>query len=155
MNHNILQNYVLINAVAAWLGAQIIKTIIDFAVNKKLRVSRLWGDGGMPSCHSASVCALTTSIAIVCGLASPLFALSAMFAIIVMHDAMNVRLEAGKHAAEINGIMEFLKDMFPEKNLTNKKELKEFLGHTPYQVIVGGIWGIAVGIVGCLIEGAL
>ena len=155
MNHNILQNYVLINAVAAWAGAQIIKTIIDFAVNKKLRVSRLWGDGGMPSCHSASVCALTTSIAVICGLASPLFALSAMFSIIVMHDAMNVRLEAGKHAKEINGITEFLKEMFPEKHLTDEKELKEFLGHTPYQVIVGGLWGIAVGIVGCLIEGAL
>ena len=155
MNHNILQNYVLINAVAAWCTAQIIKTIIDFAVNRKLRVSRLWGDGGMPSCHSATVCALTISIGIMRGFASPLFALSAMFAIIVMHDAMNVRLEAGKHAKEINGIMEFLKDMFPEKHLTDIKELKEFLGHTPYQVIVGGLWGIVVAILGCYLEGAL
>ena len=102
---DLLHNDLLIDALYAWLVAQIIKTIIYAVVNKTLDFQRLFGDGGMPSGHSATVTALATTAALDFGLDSPVFAVSFILAIIVMHDAMGVRLEAGKHAKAINELM--------------------------------------------------
>ena len=135
----LLDNPLLINALVAWLAAQIIKTVIYAIVNKSLDFHRLFGDGGMPSGHSATVTALATTAALTCGLDSPVFAVAAIVAVVVMHDAMGVRLEAGKHAKAINELMEML-----GSNLDPEEKLQEFLGHTPLQVCFGALLGLAV-----------
>jgi len=132
----------LLSAVLAWLTAQIVKTILYAAVNHKLDWQRLFGDGGMPSGHSATVTALAVSAALVCGLDSAAFAVSAVLAIVVMHDAMGVRLEAGKHARAINELMELL-----GSSVAPEEKLQEFLGHTPMQVVLGALLGAAVAFV--------
>ena len=135
----LLQNHLLISSLAAWLAAQVIKTILYFVVNKTLDWHRLFGDGGMPSGHSATVTALAVTAALDEGLGSPLFAVSGILAVIVMHDAMGVRLEAGKHAKAINELMGMLAgDSKPEE------ALKEFLGHTPLQVFFGALLGLVI-----------
>lgn len=135
----LFSNRLLVNSLFAWLAAQIIKTILYTVVNKSFDLKRLTGDGGMPSGHSATVTALATTAAIVYGFDSPVFAVSAILAIIVMHDAMGVRLQAGKHAKAINELMAALySDMAPEQ------KLQEFLGHTPMQVFFGAILGLII-----------
>ena len=139
---DLFRNHLLVNALFAWLAAQILKTIIYAIVNKSLDFQRLFGDGGMPSGHSATVTALATTAALDYGLASPVFAVSFVLAIIVMHDAMGVRLEAGKHAKAINELMELLgSDLAPEQ------KLQEFLGHTPLQVLFGAILGFILSLI--------
>jgi len=135
----VLNNPLLINALAAWLAAQVIKTVIYAIVNKSLDFHRLFGDGGMPSGHSATVTALAATAAMTCGFDSPVFAVSAIVAVVVMHDAMGVRLEAGKHAKAINELMEML-----DSNLAPEEKLQEFLGHTPLQVCFGALLGLVI-----------
>ena len=138
---DLLHNRMLIAALAGWITAQILKLFINAITQKTMDIHRLFGDGGMPSGHSATVTALATTAAIENGLGSPAFAISMVVAIIVMHDAMTVRAEAGKHARALNQMkLEWNPDLPPEEMF------KEFLGHTPSQVIVGGVWGIAVAI---------
>ena len=96
-------NRVLFAAVLGWLCAQVLKLIITACMTKKVNVERLWGAGGMPSAHSAMVCALTISVARFYGVSDPLFALAVMFAFVTMYDAMGVRREAGEHARRARG----------------------------------------------------
>ena len=148
-------NYVLISAVLSWVIAQIIKAIIELVRTRKFNVERLFGPGGMPSGHSAAVCSGTIAVSRQCGLSSPEFAIMCMLAMIVMYDAMSVRLEAGHHAHEINIIKKMLdiqqiQNMdipAEEKQKKSEEELKEILGHTPLQVISGGILGIVMAFV--------
>ena len=136
---DLLHNRLLINALCGWAMAQILKTVINAVTNKTMDWSRLVGDGGMPSGHSATVCALATTAAMEYGAASPYFGISVVLGVIVMHDAMGVRMEAGKHARALNELLELVNsDTDPEE------KLKELLGHTPLQVCVGGFVGIAV-----------
>ena len=137
----LLSNYVLISAVTAWAAAQICKTIIHFIVNKKFSAERLVGMGGMPSCHSAMVCALTIAIARVEGINSTLFALGVMFATVVMYDAMGVRRAAGEQAKVLNKLV------LEDDDDKNEKPLKEFLGHKPIEVLAGALLGILTAIV--------
>jgi acid phosphatase family membrane protein YuiD len=125
------------------MAAQILKTIINAVVNKTLDIHRLFGDGGMPSGHSATVTALATTAGLEYGLASPIFAVCTILAIIVMHDAMGVRLQAGKHAKAINELMAVL---YSETRPAEEK-LQEFLGHTPLQVCFGALLGLAVALI--------
>ena len=139
---NILQvfeNHLLINALVSWLVAQVIKTIIYAIVNRTLDFHRLVGDGGMPSAHSATVTALAVTAGLQCGFDSPVFAVAATFAIVVMHDAMGVRLEAGKHAQMLNELFEMVMG-----NEAPDIKLKEFLGHTPSQVVCGAALGLVL-----------
>ena len=137
--NDLLHNHLLINAMAAWATAQILKTILYAATNKTLEWERLFGDGGMPSGHSATVTALAITAGLEYGLGSAYFALAATLAVIVMHDAMGVRLEAGKHAKALNELLELL-----SSDLETDIKLKELLGHTPMQVIVGALLGLVV-----------
>jgi len=139
----LISNRTLVSACSAWLVAQVIKTILYLIVNKTFDVSRLFGDGGMPSGHSATVTALATRAAMEYGLSSSIFAISAVLAIIVMHDAMGVRRESGRHAQALNEIMLLLGD-----DMDFDMKLKEFLGHSPSQVVVGAILGLVVGLIG-------
>lgn len=136
---SLFQNHLLINALASWLAAQVLKVILYAGVNRRLDLERLFGDGGMPSGHSATVTALAATAAIESGLSSPEFAISTILAVIVMHDATGVRRQAGEHAKAINELMEALNsDMAPED------KLQELLGHTPLQVFFGALIGLAV-----------
>ena len=162
---SLCSNEVLVSALTGWVVAQVLKTIIDFSINKSFTPERLVGSGGMPSSHSATVCALTTASGMKYGVGSFEFAVSFVLAMIVMYDAMGVRRvssfefaisfvlsavvmydaigvrqETGKQAKLLNLIME--QDFFKLDNEHIQKRLKEFVGHTPLQVLAGAVLGI-------------
>ena len=127
--------------------AQFLKTVIDMVLNRSFNPERIFGSGGMPSSHSATVCALATATGIRYGGGSFEFALAAVFAIVVMYDAMGVRQETGKQGKVLNEMMEIFTQM--GKNIDVEKALKEFVGHTPLQVLMGAILGIIIAIGMC------
>ena len=137
---DLLTNKFLLVSLSSWFVAQVIKTIIYAIETKKWDFSRMFGDGGMPSGHSATV----TSLSVFCGLNygfdSFQFAVTAILAIIVCHDAMGVRLETGKQAVAINEILEAFELLSPQK--LSEANLKEFVGHTPIQVLAGMSLGV-------------
>lgn len=108
---------------------------------------RMIGSGGMPSSHSATVCALATATGIQYGSASFAFAIAVIMAIIVMHDAMGVRRETGIQARVLNEMMNLFREMGTKMSVEDK--LKEFVGHTPFQVWMGALLGVIVGFVTC------
>ena len=135
---DLITNPFLLTSVSSWFIAQLLKVIINAIVHKRLIWERLVGDGGMPSGHSATVSSLATFIALACGPNTVQFAIAAIFAIVVCHDAMGVRHETGKQAMLINEIIDILdSDDLPEI------KLKELVGHTPLQVTAGILIGIA------------
>ena len=141
----IFNNAVFLSAAAGWLVAQVLKTLIHMLFTKKFSAERLIGSGGMPSSHSATVCALATAACIQFGADSCEFAISLILALIVMYDAMGVRRETGIQAKLINEMIEIFADMGREE-LSADEKLKEFVGHTPLQVLVGAILGILIAI---------
>lgn len=150
----LLQNRALIAALLAWLFAQVIKTVIQAVLTKKIRFERLWGAGGMPSAHSAMVCALAVSTARFYGLQSPIFAMSLIMAFIVVYDAMGVRRETGRHAKLLNVYLNEIEqvkadvdgDGVADRDVT-PITLKELIGHTPMEVLGGVILGVIVGLI--------
>lgn len=143
-------NEIFLTSGFAWLIAQIIKTLIDLGINKKVNFERLVGSGGMPSCHSATVCSLATISMLMYGSDSFEFAVTAMLAIIVMYDARGVRRETGTQAVVINEIMEYLSNPTDERwndPEFSQEKLKELIGHTPLQVICGAILGIIIALI--------
>ncbi len=141
----LLSNEVLVSAVIGWTVAQVLKTMIDFALNRNFSAERLVGSGGMPSSHSATVCGLTTSAALVYGVSSFEFAICFVLASVVMYDAIGVRQETGKQARLLNMIME--QNIFKLDNAHIQQNLKELVGHTPLQVFAGAILGIVIALV--------
>ncbi|MCR4673910.1 MAG: divergent PAP2 family protein [Lachnospiraceae bacterium] len=137
--NELLSNKILITGGIAWASAQILKTIIFAIVNRTLDFKRLFGDGGMPSAHSATVTSIAVSFGLYLGFDSPAFTLAAIFALIVMHDAMGVRLETGKQAKVLNDLIKIIYDDTPPD-----QKLKEFVGHTPSQVVSGFFLGTLV-----------
>ena len=144
---DLTHNIIFMSAITGWFVAQVLKTIIHIIVNKQFVAERLVGGGGMPSSHSATVCALATATAMRYGGGSFEFALAAIFAIVVMYDAMGVRQETGKQGKVLNEMMEIFTQM--GKNIDAEKALKEFVGHTPLQVLMGAILGIVIAIGMC------
>ena len=122
-------NVVLCLSVAAWAIAQIIKFVIVLITKHKLDWRHILSSGGMPSSHSAFVCACAAAMGYLYGWTSPFFTISAVVAIVVMYDAANVRKAAGEQAKILNYIMDHWADMKPA---IFGKELKELLGHTPF-----------------------
>ena len=137
----IIYNRFLITGLASWLIAQIAKLVIHTIIYKKFEIARLFGDGGMPSGHSAMVSSLATISALTCGVQSFEFGVTFILAIIVCHDATGVRRETGKQAMVINEIIEAT-NIFASKERPEVK-LKEFVGHSPIQVAFGILIGIA------------
>ncbi|MDY4582951.1 MAG: divergent PAP2 family protein [Candidatus Faecousia sp.] len=135
-----ISNPFLLTAVSSWLIAQVLKTVINAVVQKKFSLERLLGDGGMPSGHSATVTSLAAMSALTYGTGSFQFAVTTVLAIVVCHDAMGVRQETGKQAVMINEIVRSFR-ILSEENLQEVK-LKEFVGHTPVQVIAGVLLGV-------------
>lgn len=138
--YDLVQNPFLITAVSSWMIAQVLKMLINAAVHKKLSWERLFGDGGMPSGHSATVSSLAVMSALVHGAGSHEFAISAILALVVCHDAMGVRQETGKQAILINEIVRTFSIL--TDNTLPEIKLKEFVGHTPMQVLAGILLGV-------------
>lgn len=150
---DILSNIPLIAALFGIIFAQFIKIPIIFLVTGKLDWKLFTSTGGMPSSHSAAVTALSTAVAFETGLGSPLFAVSAIFSIIVMFDATGVRFQAGQQAVIINKMRtDFQTFVNQSKGWTQKRneqkieELKTLLGHKPSEVFMGALTGIVISI---------
>ena len=138
----ILGNNILDIVFVAWFIAQFYKVITTLFVEKKINFKRFWETGGMPSSHSSTVSALTASVGIVYGVSSTLFAISIVFAVIVMHDASGIRRSAGQQASVINSLRDTLNNIL-DKHFGDV-QLKELLGHTPIEVLIGALVGVAV-----------
>ena len=135
-------NYMLMSAVVAWLSAQIIKIFTGAFQNRKMSLKTLlFSSGGMPSSHAAAVVALAISAGLSQGFGSPVFAVCGIFSIIVMIDASGVRYETGKQSQVINKMVE---ELFSGDMDMLNISLKELVGHTPFQVFMGFLLGIAV-----------
>ena len=129
--------------ILLWLGIQLFKLIYDLITTKQFNFKRIMGAGGMPSSHSAVVTGLATLVGKNYGIDSAIFALSLVFAFVVMYDACGVRRAAGKQAALLNKLIE-------TPGLTGvqvSEKLVEVLGHTPIQVFVGALIGVVVGLI--------
>lgn len=140
---DLLSNRILLVALASWLLAQGLKVNIELWRYHRLDVARMAGSGGMPSSHSALVTAMATATARVVGLGSPLFAIAAVMAGVVMYDAAGVRLAVSMQARILNHMID---DFFHERGLQPKR-LRELIGHTPREVLVGALVGLIVGVV--------
>lgn len=137
-------NYMLVSAMLSWLAAQIIKIFTGLYQSKQMSITNiLFGTGGMPSSHSASVLGLTTAAGIRYGLGSPYFAICAILSVVVMIDASGVRYETGKQAVLLNKIT---KEIFSGNPELMNSGLKELVGHTPLQVVMGALLGLGVAI---------
>ena len=132
-------NRILTVSLLAWFVAQVLKTLINFILLGKFQLERMWGDGGMPSAHSATVCAMVIATARCEGIDSAIFAVACVVAIITMHDAMGVRHE--------NQMIDQWIEV-SEKNapFLQNMHLKEMVGHTPLQVVAGFLVGLVVGL---------
>lgn len=137
-------NQVLMSGVIGWIVAQVLKTIIDIALNKSFNPERLTGSGGMPSSHSSTVCALTASSAFCYGFGSFEFAISFLFAMVVMYDAIGVRQETGKQAKVLNSLL--FENLLKLDSVVLQEKLKEYVGHTPLQVFAGAVLGIGIAV---------
>lgn len=142
----LISNKVFLTAVAGWFVAQVLKTIIHAFFSGEFAAERLVGSGGMPSSHSSTVCSLAVAACYEHGAGSFEFAVSLILAIIVMHDAMGVRRETGIQAKLLNDILKTFEAMGRSEISTHDK-LKEFVGHTPLQVLMGALLGILIAVV--------
>ena len=140
----IFTNPFALTALSAWGSAQIIKTILFLIINKKFDITRMFGDGGMPSGHSATVTSLCVISALVRGPSSFEFAVTFVLAIIVCHDATGVRMETEKQTFLINELVKAFDELYYEK--LPEVKLKKFVGHTTIQVAAGVLLGAAVAV---------
>lgn len=141
---DLLHNRIFVAAICGWFVAQVLKTLIHMWFNRKFVAERLVGSGGMSSSHSATVCALAAASGMEYGGGSFQFAMAAVFAIVVMYDAIGVRRETGIQAKVLNEMMELFDKMGKEMSVEEK--LKEFVGHTPLQVLMGALLGILIAV---------
>lgn len=136
-------NPILLAALIAWATAQILKVLLELIVLKRWNWALLFQAGGMPSSHSAMVSATALSAGLVVGFDSAVFAVATVLAMIVIYDATGVRREAGRQAVLINSMIEELsKGKFPPQ-----EKLKEMLGHTPGEAILGTLLGLTIGLI--------
>lgn len=148
-------NYILVTSIVGWCIAQLLKTIINLIKYKKFSFERLFGAGGWPSAHSAMVCSAAAGVYRVDGANSTQVAIMCIVALITMYDAMGVRRAAGLQAKEINKINRFLDEVRSAKSIehfaqaanTGVAVMKEYLGHTPFEVASGAVLGIALAFV--------
>ena len=138
----IFYNAILVSAVIAWAIAQLMKVVISVIFLRKLDFQLIFGSGGFPSSHSATVSALALGIGKYYGWDSPIFAVATVFGMIVLYDAAGVRRAAGKQAEVLNQLVE---RFYPSLHI-DQARLKELIGHTPFEVFGGVSVGIMVGL---------
>ena len=136
-------NRVFWAAVASWFVAQALKVVFTYIVERRWVLSRFFGLGGMPSSHSAVVCSVAVGTGMANGFYSSEFAIAFILACVVMTDAAGVRRAAGQQAAVLNKIVQ---DMIESGRGLTSESLKELLGHTPFEVIIGALLGVLIGI---------
>lgn len=147
----ILHNPIFVSAACSWLTAQLTKTILYLIINHEFRLERIVGAGGMPSAHSATVCALVVSTGIFYGVRGFEFPMAVFFAFIVMYDAMGVRRETGEQAKVLNEIVSQWFEMGNNlQTMDPMEQFKEFVGHTPLQVLVGALIGAVIAAIVCM-----
>lgn len=139
----VVENQTLIAPLLAWLAAQSIKIAVDLTRTGRVNFRYLVSAGGMPSAHAALVTALATGVARDSGLGSPLFAVAAVFAAVVMYDAAGVRQAASIQARILNRMLD---ELFTQHAFSERR-LRELLGHTPVEVFVGALLGFAIGMI--------
>jgi len=137
------RNKILMTTLSAWVIAQSIKVIIGIFRQKRFDFRWFIGSGGMPSSHAAGAACLATSVGLQCGVSSVYFALAFVFAIVVMFDAQGVRRSTGKQARILNKIMD---DIYWQGKI-NEIRLRELIGHTPVEVIIGCLLGVLIALV--------
>jgi acid phosphatase family membrane protein YuiD len=133
----------LLPAIVAWAVAQVVKVVLRSVQERRLDLRALADTGGMPSSHSALVVALATTVGRIDGLGSSTFAIALIFSLVVMYDAQGVRRAAGRQAEVLNRLIE---DVFGQRGIQEER-LRELIGHTPFQVLVGAGLGVAAGLV--------
>ena len=138
-------NAVIDCGLLAWFLAQLIKVVLDLALLGKMEWQRFFSSGGMPSSHSALVVAATTAIGMTDGFGGTVFALAVILSAVVMYDACNVRRSAGDTARLVNKLLEHMEKLTAEDLAGN---LREVMGHTPLQVLMGALLGVGVGLWG-------
>jgi len=138
----IAQNKIFMTTISAWLIAQTMKVAIGVMREKRFNFRWFVGTGGMPSSHAAGAACLATAIGLEYGFNSVLFALAASFAIVIMFDAQGVRRATGRQAHILNKITE---DIY-WKGRIEESRLRELVGHTPVQVLVGLLVGVTVAV---------
>ena len=138
---DIFSNTALLSAVLAWAIAQFLKIFTYWYVDKKFQLKKVFAAGGMPSSHTALMAALAVSVAEACGFGSIEFALAACVLALTMYDAAGVRREAGRHASMLNTLADQMEEQTGE---AVSDDLKEVIGHTPFEVFGGLIVGILV-----------
>ena len=155
----LMANPIISVGVISWLAAQIIKTVLHAIKMRSFNPERIVGAGGMPSSHSSLVVSVALYTLRAEGFESPVFALSIILAGVVIYDAMSVRYNAGLHAKELNRMRKEIDEMDDELSqlcgaddddldeITQRKDLKEFLGHTPIEVLAGSLLGILISMV--------
>jgi acid phosphatase family membrane protein YuiD len=131
----------LLAPLVAWSIAQAAKVIYTSVRQRRLNLRVLAETGGMPSSHSAIVMGLSASVGKYSGLSSAAFAIALIFSFVVMYDAAGLRRAAGRQAEILNRLVEDLVHM----RGVQEQKLRELLGHTPVEVLVGAVLGIAVG----------
>ncbi len=133
---------VFLVSICAWTIAQLLKVFIALTRKKRIDLGLFVSSGGMPSAHSATVSALAASVAIVEGFSSVAFGISAIFAVVVMYDAAGVRQWVGRQSVVLNRIVREIRFRRPVAEL--ERDLREFIGHTQFQVIIGALLGIGI-----------
>jgi hypothetical protein len=139
----LLANRPLMAVLTAWALAQSLKVAIDSAIKRRFDITMWASAGGMPSTHAASVTALTAALVLQEGLGSPIVGLAIAFAAVVLFDAAGVRQAAMNQARVLNSIVE---ELFQDHQLSQSR-LRDLIGHTPFEVVVGALLGIAIGVV--------
>ncbi|XP_010248889.1 PREDICTED: uncharacterized protein LOC104591652 [Nelumbo nucifera] len=147
----VFTNYPFISAIIAFALAQSSKFFITWYKERRWDFKQLISSGGMPSSHSATVTALAIAIGFQDGFGGSVFAIAMILACVVMHDAFGVRLHAGRQAEVLNQIVFELPAEHP---LAETRPLRELLGHTPSQVIVGALLGFVTAVIAHLIRKA-
>ena len=154
----VFSNHIINVSLISWFVAQGLKVVFTLIFKQKLDLSRFWGAGGMPSSHSSFVTSIVIVSVKVYGFNSGIFGLALAFAVIVMHDAMGVRRSAGEHAKLLNKIVFFWPGAANDSNEEDEdndeqqkpfeaKALKEFIGHTPLEVVGGSLLGILIAMI--------
>ncbi len=142
MWYELLTNKALLISGSAWVVAQLLKVLVVIIRERKVDWRYFVSSGGMPSSHSAVVSALATAVGLILGLGSVAFAITTILALVVMYDAAGVRQSVDKQSAILNQIMEELRMKRPIGEL--ERTLREFIGHTPFQVVIGAFVGILI-----------
>jgi uncharacterized protein len=149
---NTVVNELLLIAFTSWFLAQTLKVVGGLIREKRLDFSFFIRSGGMPSAHTALVASLATSVAVLRGLNSVEFAISAVFASIVMYDAAGVRRSVGRQSIILNKILHELREHRPQDV---EHDVRELIGHTPFQVFSGGLLGIGIALIWLWASGEL